>query len=458
VITVDFDGDGDLDIALGNIGDFGLTILLGHGDGTFQAAVDYEAGTYAHTVFSADFDGDGDDDLASANYTSQNMSVMLNNGAGAFDQVLNYDQDNPVAGICGADFDGDNDCDLALTLVLPPNNCYLSIWLNDGLASFSHEIDYALGNGTGAAVCDDLNGDSLVDIAVACRASSSTFVLLGNGDATFRTDGDYSCGVDPIDICSADLDGDGDSDLAVANLGGGYMTVLINNGDGTFGSASSCPSHSWPHDIGAADLDGDSDYDLVVSSRGSNSDPIFDGDVSVYINNGNAVFEAADYYLAGSDPMGLAICDIDGNGSQDIVVTNLVPPSISILLNTDNCPDLYNPDQADADSDGVGDLCDNCPDVYNPLQEDTDENSVGDACESCCAIRGDVDHSGSEILDISDLIDLVEYMFQLSAEPYCLEECNIDGSTEEPTVIDIVDLIYLVTYMFQGGPAPVPCP
>jgi hypothetical protein len=60
----------------------------------------------------------------------------------------------------------------------------------------------------------------------------------------------------------------------------------------------------------------------------------------------------------------------------------------------DNCPNDYNQDQADADSDSSGDVCDtdddndgvadvddNCPLDANPSQSDADVDGAGDACD-----------------------------------------------------------------------------
>jgi len=75
----------------------------------------------------------------------------------------------------------------------------------------------------------------------------------------------------------------------------------------------------------------------------------------------------------------------------------------------------------------------------------------------CCVHRGDVDHGGgSTPIDISDLVYIVDYMFNSGPEPICFDEGDIDGSGTQP--IDISDLVYLVDYMFTGGPLPPGCP
>ena len=79
----------------------------------------------------------------------------------------------------------------------------------------------------------------------------------------------------------------------------------------------------------------------------------------------------------------------------------------------------------------------------------------------CCQKRGDVNHDNTGP-DISDLVDLVSYMFGGQPYPGCEDpggykaEADIDGSGSGP---DIADLVALVNYMFGGCPSClVPCP
>ena len=74
----------------------------------------------------------------------------------------------------------------------------------------------------------------------------------------------------------------------------------------------------------------------------------------------------------------------------------------------------------------------------------------------CVGIRGNVDGSSNDAIDILDLTSLVSFMFKGGAVPVCMPEANIGGSPNE--TVDITDLTYLVTYMFKGGPAPAACP
>ena len=83
-------------------------------------------------------------------------------------------------------------------------------------------------------------------------------------------------------------------------------------------------------------------------------------------------------------------------------VSQLDPDDDGVVNADDNCPAVANEDQADADEDGVGDLCDddfvaveaedadgdgipdaddNCMDDSNANQADEDEDGVGDVCD-----------------------------------------------------------------------------
>src|ERR1700722_4161577 len=68
--TGDFNSDGKLDLAIGNLSSATVSILLGNGDGTFAAKHDFVTGTDPRSIAVGDFNGDGKLDLVVANHAS----------------------------------------------------------------------------------------------------------------------------------------------------------------------------------------------------------------------------------------------------------------------------------------------------------------------------------------------------------------------------------------------------
>jgi hypothetical protein len=110
----DFNHDGKMDLAVANRASGDVSVLLGNGNGTFQAAVNYVTGTWPSSVIAGDFNNDGKIDLAVANSQSNNMSVLLGNGNGTFQAAVNYPTGTDPESLATADFNGDGKPDIAV--------------------------------------------------------------------------------------------------------------------------------------------------------------------------------------------------------------------------------------------------------------------------------------------------------------------------------------------------------
>jgi FG-GAP-like repeat len=207
-------------------------VLLGNGDGTFQAAASYGVLTRPGSVIAADFNGDGKIDLATANFGGRpgtyifgdTVSVLLGNGDGTFQAAVSYTVGTGPSSVATGDFNGDGKADLA-TADIASNT--VSVLLGNGDGTFQTALSHATDVSPNSLTTGDFNDDGRLDLAAANQYGSTVNMLLGNGDGTFRTAPSYVAGMNPTSITTGDFDGDGAADLTVT----GYynlVTVLLN--------------------------------------------------------------------------------------------------------------------------------------------------------------------------------------------------------------------------------------
>jgi len=283
VAVGDFNADGRPDLAVANQNANNVSILLGNAPpnaGTFLPAVNYAAGTNPLSVAVGDFNADGRPDLAVANFnfsSTGNVSILLSNAppnAGTFQAAVNYPAGTNPSYLAVGDFNADGRPDLA---VANYNSSNISILLANANGTFQVAVNYAANSRPASVALGDFNADGRPDLAVTNQNSSNVSILLGNLNGTFQSRVNYAVGTDPQSVAVGDFNADGRPDLAVANTSNSNVSILLGNLSGTFQSRVNYGTGSGPRSVAVGDFNADGQPDLAVTNSSSNN-------VSVLLN------------------------------------------------------------------------------------------------------------------------------------------------------------------------------
>jgi dienelactone hydrolase len=327
----DFNGDGKADLAMTDANALNVSILLSNGDGTFKPPVSYPAGN-PNAVVTADFNGDGKLDLAVADNNGPKnngaVAILLGNGDGTFKAAVNYSAGLDPNAIAVGDFNGDGKLDV---VVANYDGADISILLGNGDGTFQPATNYSTGSGSEplSVAIGDFNHDGNPDLVVGIFNALSVF--LGNGDGTFQPAVNYNGGGEPISVAVGDFNGDGRLDLAVTDIAGGQVLVLLGNGDGTFQDAVSYSTPGEPAWVALGDLNGDGKLDLSVLNIGTVCT------VNLLLGKGDGTFQPAVNYSLPTCDIGLAagavgIGDFNRDGKLDLAVAPPGNSTFSVLL------------------------------------------------------------------------------------------------------------------------------
>ncbi|MGO4881457.1 MAG: FG-GAP repeat domain-containing protein [Bryobacteraceae bacterium] len=378
IVSADVNNDGNPDILITYVlpatNGSGFAVLLGKGDGTFQAPEYFPIPGMAVDLSVGDLNNDGDLDIAVLqNHDNQSNGLLLyfGDGVGGFSEPTFADLPGLAIFTIG-DVNGDGIPDLVNSLgyvalgkgngkfgppayypvdsslfgphnpviatlrpggpadILVQGSQTVSVLLGDGTGKFKDGVWTAVPDGYGCAVSADFNLDGSPDLA---QVTSQGFqVLFGTGKAeTPFTQGPVTLLANAVcALSSGDVNGDGIPDLLVAaeNPSGsaqGAIYVYLGNRDGSFTLKSTVPLANINTNFAIADFNGDGNPDIATGGyliAYGNGDGTFQTPVSIFAHapscNGFASVVAG---------------DLNNNGYQSLVLSCSAVPALHVLLN-----------------------------------------------------------------------------------------------------------------------------
>ncbi len=360
VVIADLDGDGRPDIIVGtgdhnlyiyqnistngtlSVNSFAPPVVMPLGNGSFAA------------LQAADLTGDGKLDLVTAD-SLNNVVIVLKNlstpgtiTTNSFGPPVTFPCGAGATGVAAGDIDGDGRPEI---VTANEGSNSVSVLLNlstPGVItadSFAPAMDFTVGSNPNAVALADIDGDGKPDVVTVNSGDTGVMTVLRNlstpGNLVFATNVVFQGLAGAYSIAVGDWDGDGKPDVMVGGQGSQVISVFRNTSaagsitTNSFAPRVDFPAGGWVNSLAMGDLAGDGKPDLVAVVQQPSQMEVFlntsaPGGLTSNWLSAPVVFDSDN---AGSDPGGVAVGDLDGDGRPDIVFPNVDSADVSLYPN-----------------------------------------------------------------------------------------------------------------------------
>ncbi len=325
LVTCDFDGDGNLDLATADYVNDQVHILTNDGTGQYVLTNTYSAGDAPWGMVLGDVDGVNGPDLILSHWTPSILTVLKSNGDGTFQAATSHTVGNRPLGVFAADLDNDNDVDV---VSVDRDDYTISILENLNNGGFAARTTQAIASYcyNGGIDGEDLDDDGFIDLVIADYSGNQVEILWNGGSLDFSTAGSVTGCYEAYSVCVEDLDSDGSPDIVVGSYDSSVVSFIRNTDPGF--AAPVYFYSGWEHSqIRATDFDDDGLKDVAVLSESNSM-------VAVFLGEGSFNFgDPTGYGLQGTDAQGLCVGDFDKDGYDDIAIADYDDDQVSILFN-----------------------------------------------------------------------------------------------------------------------------
>lgn len=327
VQVADTNGDGIPDLIATDAGY--IQVLFGNGDGTFRPGPDTFTGISAGAFVATDLNGDRKIDLAFASAVEGNaggLAVCLGNGDGTFQKAVLYPAgtDDGVEHVVVGDFNGDGFLDAAVA-------GQSGVWLFAGIGGGKFNVGVLavpLADGAnGVLAAADFNGDGNLDLVVTLPfegpdGSGAGFaVVLGNGNGTFQTPLMFSEPQKAATLAVGKLTVGGHPSIVIPELSSSNVYLYVGNGAGAFSSPQIISLPGAAGGVAIGDVNGDGVPDLISAT----------GFIALG-KPGGGIGKTLSYPVdSNGGSYNVVVADLRNNGLTDIVTD--AHNSVSVLLN-----------------------------------------------------------------------------------------------------------------------------